>query len=169
MILDTVLVPRLPRDAVALFGVTGSDLWASNLNYVFGQGDFNRRVGVYSLCRYFPEFWGKPRRAGDETQALNRACRVLNHEIGHVFGMSHCVFYDCSMNGSNSLAEGDAKPVDYCPVCHRKLMWNINWNSAKRFADLRGFYASHKMPEEARWFSSRLQHWKHVAAREGIR
>lgn len=168
-LLDAVLAPRLPSDAVALFGVTGSDLWASDLQYVFGLGDFNRRVGVYSLCRYFPEFRGKKRRAGDDTRALKRACRVLNHEIGHVFGMTHCVFYKCSMNGANSLAESDAQPMDYCPVCHRKMQWNIGWNGDKRFADLERFYVNHKMPQEAQWFEARRQHWNRVAARQGIR
>ena len=102
-----------------------ADLWSDNLNYVFGVGSFERRVGVYSLCRYFPAFWKAKPRPGDEQRGLRRACQVLNHETGHMFGLMHCVLYKCSMNGSNSLADADSAPLEYCPVCHQKLLWNI--------------------------------------------
>ena len=63
-ILDGILLPRLPEDAVAYLGVTMADMWAGDLNYVFGLASIKERVGVYSLCRYFPEFWGETREAG---------------------------------------------------------------------------------------------------------
>jgi bacterioferritin len=53
----------------------------------------------------------------DLPDSLRRSCKVLAHEIGHMFGLSHCVFFHCLMNGSNSLAEsvidsnGKTKPL----------------------------------------------------------
>lgn len=143
-----VLQRRRPNDAAVYFGVAGVDLYADELNFVFGQAEFEQRIGVYSLARLFPEFWNKPRRVGDARQALRRACQVLNHEIGHVLGLSHCVFYKCSMNGSNSLGEADAAPIEFCPICRRKLLWNLNGDSAnhyeaKRAADLQRFLKRH--------------------------
>ena len=160
------LGPRRPADAVAYVGITQTDLWAGEANFVFGIGSSEQNTAVYSLARYFPEFWGRPRRKGDEVRALRRACKVLNHEVGHIFGLSHCVFYRCSMNGANSLQETDAAPTDYCPVCHRKLLWNIGWDGAKRYAALLAFYRKHGMTEDVRWVSARLTRWQRIAARE---
>lgn len=160
------LAPRKPADAVAYLGMTMSDLWSGESNFVFGIGSPTHHAGVYSLCRYYPEFWGHPPRPGEDTQALRRACKVLNHEVGHIFGLGHCVFYHCSMNGSNSLGEADATPIDYCPLCHRKLLWNIGCDGVKRYAGLLAFYRRHGMTAEATWTAGRLQRWQKIAARE---
>jgi archaemetzincin len=161
-ILDQVLIPHLPEDAVVYLGITMEDLWADDLNYVFGLGSMNQRVGVYSLCRYYPEFWGQKRKEGDETLGLLRSCKVLNHETGHMFGLSHCVFYHCSMNGSNNLGESDRAPAEFCPLCHRKLMWNIGFEPTKRFEQLQAFYAKYGMKDEAEWTANRLKNWKQL-------
>lgn len=161
-IIDRVLAPRLPPDAVAYLGITMADLWADDLNYVFGLGSLEKRTGVYSLCRYYPSFWGHPNRPQDNKQALRRACQVLNHEAGHIFGLYHCVLYKCSMNGGNSLPDIDATPLDYCPVCHRKLLWNTGCEGGKRYGDLLRFYQQHEMTDEARWVETRMECWRQV-------
>ena len=140
------------------------DLFSGDLHYVFGLGDVRHRVGVYSLCRYFPEFWTQKRLPDAEVTALRRACKVLNHETGHMFGLYHCVFYDCSMNGSMSLQETDAAPIHFCPVCQRKLHWNIEYDPAKRLEMLRAFYAKHGMKEEAGIMEASLARVQKAAA-----
>jgi archaemetzincin len=52
----------------------------------------------------------------------------MTHEIGHLFGMKHCVFYNCVLNGCNNFEEFDSKPLYMCPVCIRKLQSNIEFN-----------------------------------------
>lgn len=135
--------PRLPDDAVAYLAVTNRDLWSGQLNFVFGLASYRDRVGVYSLARY------KTKGAGEPAQ-LRRACQVLAHETGHMFGISHCVFYRCAMNGSNSLADADGAPLDFCPACARKLRWNIGYNESERSAKLGAFYANHFPPSWVR-------------------
>lgn len=132
----TQLEPRLPDDAVATLAVTNRDLWSGQLNFVFGLASLRNRVGVYSLARY------RTKGASDEAQ-LRRACQVLAHETGHMFGISHCVFYRCAMNGSNSLADADGAPLDFCPSCARKLQWNLGYDESERAAKLAAFYARH--------------------------
>jgi archaemetzincin len=165
-ILEHVLLPHLPDDAVVCLGITMEDLWADDLNYVFGLGSMNQRVGVYSLCRYFPEFWGNKRAAGDDVKALLRSCKVLNHETGHMFGLSHCVFYHCSMNGSNSLAETDVEPVHFCPLCDRKLAWNIGFGPLKRYEALKDFYAKNGLTDESDWTARRIKQWQIITAKQ---
>jgi len=50
-----------------------------------------------------------------------RACKTMSHEISHMFGIRHCIYYECLMNGSNKIEEADVKPAWLCPVCLRKL------------------------------------------------
>ncbi len=157
-----LLAQRLPDDAVLYLGVTMADLWSEGLNYVFGQGSLVTRTGIYSLCRYYPEFWKQPRRKGDETVALRRACQVLAHESGHMFGLPHCVFFRCVINGAVSLGDADASPLDFCPVCHQKILWNLGCDGTKRYADLLAFYRRHGLTKEAQWTAARLQNWRKV-------
>ena len=52
---------------------------------------------------------------------LYRSCKVLTHEIGHMFGLRHCTHYECGMNGSNHIYECETRPLYYCVVCFRKI------------------------------------------------
>ena len=123
--LYSLLPDRVPDDAVVLLGVTMADLWPGRgWNFVFGQADLRRRIGVYSLARYFPSFVGRPDTPETDRLALLRTLKVVVHEAGHTFGLEHCTTWACNMNGSNSLAETDESPLHLCPDCMRKLAWN---------------------------------------------
>ena len=161
-LVNKLLLPNLPKDAVVYIGITMEDLYAEDMNYVFGFGSFQNRTGVYSLARYFPEFWGEPTNERSEHLARRRSFKVLNHEASHVFGLKHCIFYDCTMNGSNSLEEADRSSIHECPVCHQKLLWNLKFEPQKRFDALRTLYAKYGMDEESAWMTKRSEHWKQI-------
>ena len=55
------------------------------------------------------------------TAYLFRVARTASHEIGHCFGMDHCVYYACVMQGTCSLPEDNRQPPYLCPVCEAKL------------------------------------------------
>src|SRR5437588_7335483 len=119
------LKARIPADAFCILAVTMEDLYPEpSWNFVFGQASLRERVGVYSFARFDPAFYGASRSSGHETLLLRRSCKVLAHETGHMFGLSHCTFFNCLMNGSNHLAESDRRPLHLCPVCLRKLQWS---------------------------------------------
>ena len=128
-----MLRSKLPADAFCLCAVTMEDLYPHpTWNFVFGQASPQNGVGVYSFARYDPAFYGG-RRGGDYQKVLlRRSCRVLVHEVGHLFGLEHCTFYRCVMNGSNHLQESDSRPLHVCPVCLRKLHYSIGFDPVKR-------------------------------------
>jgi archaemetzincin len=152
------LVARLPADAALYLGVTMADLWAGDLNFVFGQGSMTNRTGVYSLRR----FRAREGQAGVEALELRRSCQLMAHESGHLLGVWHCLFYKCVMNGVNSLGEADAAPLDLCPVCHRKVLWNLGCNAEKRYGDLLAFYRKHGLAAESEWTQTRLENWRRL-------
>ena len=56
------------------------------------------------------------------------------HEIGHMFGLEHCIYYECTMNGSNGPFEYDYRPNrTLCPVCLAKLKMNIKFDCLQRY------------------------------------
>ena len=152
------LLPRnLPDDAVCLTGITMGDLYPSDdWNYVFGMGTFRNRVAVYSLARFYDSFYGKQDTAETLRRTLRRSAALVTHELGHCFGLHHCIYYRCNMNGSNSLAEADDQPLHLCPVCLRKLQWNRGFDPIRRYQCLLDFYERHGLDEEVWWVQNRL-------------
>ena len=51
-----------------------------------------------------------------------RVCRTTSHELGHCFGIGHCVYYACVMQSTASLAEDARQPMYLCPVDLTKLV-----------------------------------------------
>ncbi|MHC4133926.1 MAG: archaemetzincin [Planctomycetota bacterium] len=161
--LDHLLPHHMPKGAVCFFAVTIADLYPErSWNYVFGEASLRKRVGVWSLARYFPQFWRQEPTPERMSQALRRACKVVVHEAGHAFGLEHCIFFQCNMNGSNSLAETDRQPLRLCPVCLRKLQWNRGFDVLRRYDRLLAFYEKHALAPEAKWAAARLQRLRTV-------
>jgi archaemetzincin len=152
-VLDEVLKPRLPKDAVALIAFTTADLWpGEGWNYVFGQASLADRVGVWSIHRY-----GDP-AGGDDAfrQCLLRTLKTASHETGHMFSIPHCTLFECNMCGSNHLAESDRRPLELCPSCIAKLCYATAADPAKRFEELIAFYKAHGLKTEAEFCEKSL-------------
>jgi len=149
---------RLPQDAFALVGITMTDLYPEpGWNFVFGQASPSGRVGVYSFARYDPRFYGEARTPESDRLMLRRSCKVLAHETGHLFGIMHCVWFRCLMNGSNHLAEADARPMHLCPVDLRKLQAAVGFDVVERYRRLRDFHRQAGVEDEVLWLERRLQ------------
>ena len=75
---------------------------------------------------------------------LGRVCRTASHELGHCFGMEHCVYYACSMQGSSSLSEDDRQPPYLCPVDLSKMLHASGASAEERYRVVLRFCERHE-------------------------
>jgi archaemetzincin len=145
-----LLAKRRPKDAVAVLALTSSDLWpGEGWNFVFGQASLSERVGVWSLHRQ-----GDP--DAEFTTCLRRTLKTAAHETGHMFGLRHCTFFECGMNGSNHRSEADSRPLWFCPEDEMKVWWACRVDRKRRYEQLSEFAEGHGLDAEAAfWRSSR--------------
>lgn len=60
-----------------------------------------------------------------------RCLKTACHELCHVFGITHCPYFECLMNGSNLIEEADKKPFALCPLCLRKIETYLELNTVE--------------------------------------
>ena len=153
-VLDSVLKPRLPKDAAAYLALTPSDLWpGKGWNFVFGQASLRERVGVWSIYRN-----GDP----DKDEASFRLCllrtlKTATHETGHMFSMRHCIAYECNMCGSNHRVESDRRPLALCPECMAKVCWAARIDPLRRYAKLSAFCKANGLAAEAESYGKSIR------------
>lgn len=116
------LVARVSADAILLLAVTERDLFIPMLSFVFGQAQVDGRVAVVSLARLRQEFYGLPE---NHLLLLSRAVKEGVHEVGHTFGLTHCVNPSCPMSLSNTVRQVDQKGEELCRNCLIALQESI--------------------------------------------
>ncbi|XP_077019766.1 archaemetzincin-2 isoform X2 [Tamandua tetradactyla] len=150
---------KKPRNAFCVVGITMIDLYPrDSWNFVFGQASLTEGVGIFSFARYGSDFYsahykGKVKKLQKTSLSdysvfdnyyvpeitsilLLRSCKTLTHELGHIFGLRHCQWLSCLMQGSNHLEEADRRPLNLCPVCLRKLQSAIGFSIVERYKAL---------------------------------
>ena len=106
-----------------VLGVADVDVYASGLNYVFGEAYISGRAALISLWRLRPEFYGEEPDSG----ALKlRTLKEAVHELGHTLGLQHCTHSYCVMHFSNSIFEVDKKQSLFCDQCYLTASLAIN-------------------------------------------
>ncbi|KAK2143447.1 hypothetical protein LSH36_839g02006 [Paralvinella palmiformis] len=159
----------LPDDAICLLGLTMYDLYEDDADlFVAGMAAGNHRVGLFSLFRYNPrlafskEYWyditeiDSILKIPHNELMLQRGCKLVVHEICHLLGIDHCIFYLCCMNGSGHLEEDFRQPMFLCPIDLRKLHQLCGFDIIQRYEQLRGFFGKHHMEKECLWLERRL-------------
>ena len=98
--------------------VTEMDLYVPVLTFVFGEAQLNGKHSILSACRLHEEFYTG---ITNDKLFLERLKKEALHELGHNFGLLHCLDWDCVMHSSNSIEEVDIKGSFYCRHCHSDL------------------------------------------------
>ncbi len=110
-ILTRLMSVHKPEGVDYTLYVTGEDLYAEGLNFVFGVALKSYKVALLSTYRL--------RQGAGLKLYEERVFKEAAHEIGHLMGLSHCVDPTCLMSFSNSLLEVDQKLPILCKECMR--------------------------------------------------
>jgi archaemetzincin len=116
---------------------------------VFGEANLRERVGVWSIYRN-----GDPQT--EFLLCLRRTLSTASHEACHILGMAHCTAYLCLMNGSNHQEEKDRRPMHLCPVCLRRLCWNLAVEPVAYLSKLEAFCRRDGFDGEAGWYEKAI-------------
>ena len=154
------LIHMLPRDAYCVLAITMLDLYPDRRwNFVFGQASTRDRIGVFSFARNHPDFFTADKPVSldklSEVSVLARqmmiwrSCNILTHEITHMFGLEHCVYFSCLMNGRNHQEESDKAGSFLCPVCLHKMQHCMRFDFVARYEAMLAFYKSRLVPSDA--------------------
>ena len=150
---------RIPDDAYSMTALVNRDLFVfQEQEYAFGYGLHRDRQAVMSFAQFDPVFMGEAPLDDAEHVIARRSLAIVSHEVAHTFGLRHCVYYGCVLNGVSHPRELDETPLHLCPVCLRKLAWLGAIDPVARYEALEAFYADAALTEEARWVALRLQH-----------
>ncbi|MFB0566006.1 MAG: archaemetzincin family Zn-dependent metalloprotease [Candidatus Aminicenantaceae bacterium] len=101
-----------------VLGITDVDLYVEGLNFVFGEAELGGHFAIISLARLSQSFYGLKE---DRSLFLDRTMKEAVHELGHVYGISHCANPECVMHFSNSLMDTDRKKTSFCIRCQELL------------------------------------------------
>lgn len=99
-----------------ILGILNADVYEDGLNFIFGEAQLFGKVAFVSIFRLNPKFYGIENRE----LFLERIEKEVTHELGHLFGLSHCE-RKCVMRFSNSIYEVDEKSKSFCKYCEGKL------------------------------------------------
>jgi archaemetzincin len=114
-----LIAQTAPGDAHRILGVTSVDLAIPMLSFLFGQAQVDGRIAVVSLCRLHQQFYGLP---GEDRVLHERTVKEVLHELGHTFGLVHCIDSKCVMSLATHIGLVDSKEEKYCERCGMRLV-----------------------------------------------
>ena len=118
--------------------MTNQDLYPKEeWNFVFGLANLDYQCGVFSFCRTSAKTTIDMDPVEVRLKFLATAIGIMVHEIGHMFGIRHCIYYECTMNGTQGSFESEKGVEDgICPMCLYKLKANIKFDTRERYEKL---------------------------------
>jgi predicted Zn-dependent protease len=165
---------NVPKDAYCVMGVTMYDLYMEEEDlFLAGWAGGNMKSGIFSFARYDPFYLERSDTSDYHTDLiyfddlqqdvterkrliLQRSIKTLTHELLHKLGFEHCIYFMCLMNGTGNLTEDDKAPFHCCPVCLRKLDFQVKINFSTYYQDLKAFFIKMDHKEEAQWIQNRI-------------
>jgi len=119
---EAVLARASAGCSTCALAVADLDLYVPDLNFVFGLAQSGMARAIIALPRLRQSYYGL---AEDTTVFRERVIKEAVHELGHVFGLSHCDDSRCVMAFSNSLQDTDYKQYTFCRECKKRLQTEL--------------------------------------------
>lgn len=98
--------------------LTDVDIFVPALTFIFGEAQLNGKHAILSVCRLHEEFYSG---ISNENLLLERTIKEALHELGHCYGLRHCIDWDCVMHSSPGIEEVDIKGSTFCKNCITKI------------------------------------------------
>jgi len=115
---------QISAPGARLLAVTDADLYVPVLTYVFGEAQLDGACAIVSTARLKDDFYGLPPNA---ELFRERLLKEAAHEIGHTFGLRHCVDWNCVMASSHAVEVLDIKGSDFCKSCRKPITESSYW------------------------------------------
>ncbi len=132
--------PSPTEPSVLRVGLVEHTLAVPGFDWIFGYTDEGRRSVVLSF-----------RDLPDAPAALTfQIVSLVLHEVGHVLGLQHCVFYACVMTPAAHLDRTVDFGARYCPVCLRKLSHVLGRSARDLLSSFEDLFTSTGLDDEAR-------------------
>lgn len=112
------LIMKPPLNAEKILGVLDVDLFIPILTFVFGEAQLKGIGAVVSAHRLHNRFYGLPE---NRELTTDRLLKEAVHELGHTFGLIHCLQAGCVMNASTYVENIDQKSSEFCPLCQKTI------------------------------------------------
>ena len=98
--------------------LTEADIFVPVLTFIFGEAQLDGKHSIISVCRLHEEFYSGE---SNEKLLLERTLKEILHELGHNYGLRHCLNWDCVMHSSPGIEEVDIKGNSYCRDCAKQV------------------------------------------------
>lgn len=99
------LAPKSKPEFDMKIGMVDVDIYARNMNFIFGMADPLRKTALVSTHRL----------AGNKL--TERISKEVVHELGHLLSLGHCSHSYCVMYFSNTITDTDNKCAELCTNC----------------------------------------------------
>jgi archaemetzincin len=155
-LLDDVLEPSRPPDALAVVGLATQDLYSAREDWPSAAhvARTGRGLAVVSLARTFPAFFRKESTPDGVYREVRLAFGMAADATGRALGLTPCRKYFCVMNQARR--SSTREPLHLCPDCLRKMRWTLGFDPAERYETLGRFYEEQGLPVEATWVRRRM-------------
>ncbi len=124
------LIMKPPQDAEKILAILDVDLFIPILTFLFGEAQLKGIGAVVSTHRLHNRFYGLPE---DPEVTNERLLKEAVHELGHTFGLIHCLQPKCVMNSSTYVENIDLKPAEFCPLCQKSINIDETLSAKKGF------------------------------------